>query len=148
VPAERIYENIFGHFQALVKFLKVLVGLCLVGAELLGGNNGQGAVKIVNGFKEISSETLDRECTSSLNISLGSFLEIPEVCDRAKIFVLVDGNISTDMERGHVAQGNHFQRVDPQNVKSDIYTFKSITSLFLASSSFFNAFSVLSAASV
>jgi hypothetical protein len=91
VPAERIHENIFGHFQALVKFLKVLVGLCLVGAELLGGNNGQGAVKIVNGFKEISSETLDRECTSILNISLGSFLEIPEVCDRAKIFVLVDG---------------------------------------------------------
>lgn len=47
-----------GHVQTGVEVVQVFVGFV---GEGFGGNGGQGAVEIVDGFEEVSGEFLDRE---------------------------------------------------------------------------------------
>lgn len=88
VLQQRVHEDVLGHLEALVKVLQVLVGLGLVGGELVGGDDGEGTVKVVDRLEQVDGEFLNGECSSALHVALGALLEVSKVGDRPEVFVL------------------------------------------------------------
>lgn len=77
VLLESVDQDTVGHLDALVQGDEVLV----VALELLGGNGGEGAVEVVNGFDEIAGEALDGKVLGSLCLARCALLKVAEVGD-------------------------------------------------------------------
>jgi hypothetical protein len=59
VLLQRVHEDVLGHLKTLVKVLKVLVGLSLLGSKFVGGHDGEGTVKVVDRLEKVNSKFLD-----------------------------------------------------------------------------------------
>ena len=84
VLVEGLDEDGLRHLDALVQVDEVLV----IAGQLLGGDGGQGAVEVVHAIDEVLGELLDRKVASALDLALGAVLEVAEVGDGAKTFIL------------------------------------------------------------
>lgn len=102
VPLERLHEDRLGHLDALVQGDEVRVA---VGAELVGGDGGEGAVEVVDAVDEVLGELLDGEVAGALDLALGAVLEVAEVGDGAEALVLGgESACGSYGERGRVLQ--------------------------------------------
>ena len=86
VLLEGLHEDGLGHLKAIVQVDEVLVARL----QLLGGNVGKGAVKVVDAVHEVLGETLDGEVLRSLHLSLRLVLQVAEVGDAVLELVLYD----------------------------------------------------------
>lgn len=98
VLLERLHEDCLRHLNALVQVHEILV---LARGELLGGHRGQGAVEVVHAVNEVLCEFLDGEVSGALDLALRAVLEVAEVGDGAKAFVLkIMGSALLPLTRG------------------------------------------------
>jgi hypothetical protein len=89
VLGQRLDEDVLGHLETLVEVGELLEVLALVlGLELLRGDGGQGAVEVVDAVDEVLGELLDGEVAGGLDLTCCAVLEVAEVGDGAKTFVL------------------------------------------------------------
>lgn len=88
VLGEGRHENVLGHLEAVVQVGEVLGLLGLVG-EFLGRDGGESAVEVVNALDEVLGELLDGKVARRLDLALGAVLEVAEVGNGAKAFVLL-----------------------------------------------------------
>lgn len=86
VLLECLHEDGLGHLKAIVQVDEVLVARL----QLLGGNVGKGAVKVVDAVHEVLGETLDGEVLRSLHLALRLVLQVAEVGDAVLELVLYD----------------------------------------------------------
>lgn len=77
VLLQRINEDGVGHLDAVVQGNEVGV----IRLELLFWHSAKGAVKVVDGFYEITGEALNGEVFCGLDFTLGALLEVAEVGD-------------------------------------------------------------------
>lgn len=82
-------EDALGHLEALVQVGELLEILVLVlGLELVCGDGRQGAVEVVDAVDEVLGELLDGKVAGGLDLTCRAVLEVAEVGDGAKAFVL------------------------------------------------------------
>lgn len=82
-------EDVLGHLEALVEVGELLEILALdLGLELVCGDGGQGAVEVVDAVDEVLGELLDGKVAGGLDLTCCAVLEVAEVGDGAKAFVL------------------------------------------------------------
>ena len=89
VLGEGLHEDVFSHLQAIVEVDEILSLLRFVG-KLLGRYGGKGAVEVVDAVDEVLGELLGGKVASRLDLALCAVLEVAEVGDGAKAFVLCE----------------------------------------------------------
>lgn len=88
VLLEGVQEDVLSHFETSNEVKQVLVRLGLGSFEFFLGNGEQSTVKVVNALQKILGKALDGEVASILLVAPGTFLEVAEFGNGAKIFVL------------------------------------------------------------
>lgn len=79
VLLERVYEDVVGHLDAVMKGNQVGV----VRLELLLGNGAEGAVEVVDRLYEVAGKALNGKVLCTLYFALCALLEVTEVGDGA-----------------------------------------------------------------
>lgn len=89
VLGKRLNEDALGHLEALVEVSELLEVLALLfSLELVRGDGGEGAVKVVDAVDEVLGELLDGKVAGGLDLTCGAVLEVAEVGDGAEAFIL------------------------------------------------------------
>lgn len=105
VLLERLDEDVLRHLEAVDQVHKVLVALLALGLALglgqrLLGDHGQRAVEVVDAVDEVLGEAGNGKVAGGLDLALCALLQVAEVGDRAKEFVL--HTLAGNNERGAV----------------------------------------------
>jgi hypothetical protein len=81
---QRVDEDGIGHFDAVVEGNEISI----VRLELLLRDSAEGAVEVVDRLYKVAGEALNGKVFCTLDFALGALLEVAEVGDGAKVFVL------------------------------------------------------------
>lgn len=140
---QRLHHYPLRHLQPIVQILQILdlvADFRFRDGEFLGGDGEEGAVEIVDAVDEVFGEAGDGEVAGGADVAFGAVLEVAEVGDGAEVFVLRVYSRLVVVFRGRLGMGVW--------AVAGRFTFKSIISLFFASSSFFSGSSGVSTASL
>jgi hypothetical protein len=89
VLGQCLNKDVLSHLETLVEVGELLEILAFVlSLELLWGDGGQGAVEVVDAVDEVLCELLDGEVAGGFDLTCCAVLEVAEVGDGAKAFVL------------------------------------------------------------
>lgn len=141
---QRLHHDPLRHLQPIVKVLQILdlvAEFRVRDGEFLGRDGEQGAVEVVDAVDEVFGEAGDGEVAGGADVAFGPLLEVAEVGDGAEVFVLRVLTAVNGVFRGRLGMG-------VWGVAGIYFTFKSIISLFFASSSVFSGSSGVSTASL
>lgn len=89
VLLECVLEDAVGHFETLAKVRQILQILrLLLGRQLRLGHHREGPVQVVDAVYQVLGKALDGELARILDLALGAILQVAEVGNCAKAFVL------------------------------------------------------------